>query len=81
MASFIAESMPVMEKAWPPGIEPSERLTTSAPWSAAHRMPSPMSSEEPEPASSTLTGRIFALGATPTTPTPLLRTAATVPAT
>jgi len=40
-----------------------------------------MSSEEPEPFSSTLTGKIFASGATPTTPTPLPRTAAMVPAT
>ncbi len=56
-------------------------FTTSAPWSAAHRTPLAMSSKEPLPSSSTFTGMIYASGATPAMPMPLLVAAAAMPAT
>src|SRR3954453_6666539 len=60
--------------------EPSDRLMTPAPWSAAHRIPLAMSDDQPEPlAPSTFTGRIRAPGARPATPTLLLAMAATIP--
>ena len=53
-------------------LPPSERLMTFAPWSVAQLMPSATVSASPFPSlSSTRTGRIFAPGATDSTPTPL----------
>ena len=54
---------------------------TSAPLSAAQRTPLAMSSYAPLPSSSTFTGMIFAPGATPAMPTPLLVAAAAMPET
>ena len=81
MASRIRVSTPMIVSSCPPGAEPRERLMTSAPLSAAHRIPSAMSCDEPVPASRTLTGRTLAPGATPAMPMPLPAAAATMPAT
>ena len=60
--------------------EPSDRLITVAPWSAAQSTPRVMSEVQPEPSSSsTFTGRMRASGARPATPVALLATAATIP--
>ncbi len=57
-------------------------LITSAPFWAAQTMPSMTSAIQPLPsASNALTGMIWAAGATPAMPLPLLARAAMIPAT
>src|SRR4051794_2748207 len=61
---------------------PNERLTTVAPWSAAHASPAAASLSQPLPsAAMTRTGSTCAPAARPAPPTPLPATAAMMPAT
>ena len=69
-------------KGLPNASGPTERLMTFAPWAAANLIPAEMSSTEPVPSGlMALMARIFASGATPAMPAPLLVCAAMMLAT